>query len=1058
MVSQGTHKYFLKHALILTDSFSFSDSSAVRLDSINTILGFIKITNPGPDHKLFVTYDYLNPSVPIIAGPIPSIIPDLDALTIKKKTAEIKSNYNSFVPEDILYTSGSFFRSMDINTTGGTELGGGLRFQLNGQIGSDIQVSGVITDESFPIQPEGNTKSLNEIDKVYLEVVHPRARVIAGDILFERNTKRFSSIRRSLIGLENKIEHKNWESSSVVGNLKGQYKRLEFKGNEGRQGPYYLTGKNGTKEIIIVAGSEKVWVNGNLLTRGANHDYNIDYSTGELFFTPEILIDFDTDILFEYQFSDFQFDRNLISTSIKRNDSRQGSLEISWIREKDQVSQDYKSSFEAGLLKLKGDDQTLLHSGELEESGDYFKNNGIYIYDPEHQAGQNKRYKVKFYLAENGLYQRQISKAGKIYYEYSDQPGRQFLDLYLPEKLINAPTGQDMVNIAIIQNIHENLEFQGDMSVSILDQNILSNLDDADNEGLAHNLKLKGSNLIFSKNGIFSFMLESWVKQKSFQVIQNDRPVLFNQNWNLSDTAPGNESMLRLSTDLQWNQKMGLDSHLQRYKLGGNSYNRIYNDMYYRGEFLHNLNVYINLVKTDKLFQQSGLAAEFLPGKFNPFINIDYEIDRDSVSYTQLSSGYKYEGKTSASAVSFGRRIDSAQLDSSKNNMSVRSRGYFAKLDWDHKSLRGWKQSLTVRKRILNYTGSETDKSFVLGRIVLNYYEEDNPFQVDMNVNLDETYSEERATVYDSVGTGLGYYRYDSQFNQYIRDEKGAYVSRNVITGKKAPSVKFNSTQRMRIDFSKMKFKKLNDLDYQLNFKNDYQGRIMSVNKIFKASLNHDQVLTGRYSLRQELDYFPRYKGRRWRTWWQLTHALNGFDPRGPQLTQKSEWGNFMQGDYWNNMQPFLKSQLREINISAAEIYGTDRNFRGYSAELGLKGEIKGDWQWSFSVEKINDAGNSLQDEHFEANSHGIKTKLLRFIGKKSRLETESEWYKSINKGNFLPPEALRGLALGETLKITFRGSTYVGQNLSVNFNLLYLNDNRYDNYIDMRAEIRAYF
>ncbi|MEE8437151.1 MAG: hypothetical protein V3S22_02310, partial [Candidatus Neomarinimicrobiota bacterium] len=60
--------------------------------------------------------------------------------------------------------------------------------------------------------------------------------------------------------------------------------------------------------------------------------------------------------------------------------------------------------------------------------------------------------------------------------------------------------------------------------------------------------------------------------------------------------------------------------------------------------------------------------------------------------------------------------------------------------------------------------------------------------------------------------------------------------------------------------------------------------------------------------------------------------------------------------------------------------------------------------------------------------------------------------------GNSVPPEALRGLALGETIKLTFSGSAFLGRNLSLNFNVLYLNDGRYDHFITMRGEIRAYF
>lgn len=1057
-LERGLTRYFLKHGLILTDSFLFSDSALIHLDSIQTILGFVDITNMGPARKLEVTYKYLSSAVPLIAGPIPAHIPALDSLAEKEKKIPPLQILELPVNEDVLFTSGSFFRSMNITGSGGTELGGGLRFQLNGRMGKDIQVSGVITDESFPIQPQGNTKSLEEIDKVYLEVIQPRARTIAGDVLFERSGKKFSSIRRNMIGLENRIELENWQSSVNVGSLKGTYKRLEFKGQEGRQGPYYLTGKNESRDVIIAAGSEKVWVREKALTRGANHDYIIDYSTAELFFTSKILIDFDTDILIEYQYSDFQFDRNLIAASVKRNYASLSSLEISWIREKDQTGRDFKSSGTADLLKNSGDDPALIQTSQVDQSGDYYLSNGIFIYDPNKTAPSEDRYMVSFYLADKGLYERQISEAGIIYYKYSEQaPGTWFLDLYNPEKIVNAPTSHDMVNLSFNQNINQDLELQADLSFSVLDNNILSNRGDANNTGLAHDLIFTGSNLNFGSNGTWSYKLESWSKQSTFKEMQNDRELLFNRKWNIYGQPSGNEVMLDLFTSLNWDQYMGLDLNLQRYRLGKLTFNRIYNEYFYRGEYLHNLEAYVNLVKSDKLFRQLYLQTEFLKGRFHPFLKVNYEMDEDSVSFTHLAGGYKYRHEYTSSTFSLGRRIDSAVRDKSAARMSVVSTAYFAELDWARKSRSGWNQSLTVRKRILGFSNSQPDKSIVLGRILFGYHQNNNPIIWDMGADLDETYSEERAVVYDSVGTGLGNFRYDPVFNIYIRDEKGAFISRTIFTGKRIPSVKFNSTQSLRVDFSRTGIKKLSGVNYRIDFKNDYQGGVLSVGKILNAGLDEEGILSGRYTLRQELDYFPQLLGRRLRFWHQISRYLDGFDPRGPQLTQKSEFGSLIQGDYWKNIQPFGNGHLRDISISSSGFYENNRKFKGYSAELGLKGQIQGQWQWSFSLEKMNDFGNTLKNDRFDANSRGLKSRVLR-LGKKSRLEVQLEWNESGNEGNSLPPEALRGLALGETIKLTLSGSAFLGRNLSLNFNILYLNDSRYDHFITMRGEIRAYF
>ena len=42
--------------------------------------------------------------------------------------------------------------------------------ELNGIILENIEVSGVLTDQNFPLQEEGNTQELRDFDKAFLKV------------------------------------------------------------------------------------------------------------------------------------------------------------------------------------------------------------------------------------------------------------------------------------------------------------------------------------------------------------------------------------------------------------------------------------------------------------------------------------------------------------------------------------------------------------------------------------------------------------------------------------------------------------------------------------------------------------------------------------------------------------------------------------------------------------------------------------------------------------------------------------------------------------------------
>ena len=46
------------------------------------------------------------------------------------------------------------------------------------------------------------------------------------------------------------------------------------------QGPYQLTGLNGERDIIVLAGTEKVFLDGIEMIRGENNDYNTSYRDG----------------------------------------------------------------------------------------------------------------------------------------------------------------------------------------------------------------------------------------------------------------------------------------------------------------------------------------------------------------------------------------------------------------------------------------------------------------------------------------------------------------------------------------------------------------------------------------------------------------------------------------------------------------------------------------------------------------------------------------------------------------------------------------------------------
>lgn len=1063
-------QYQIKLNPFIVDSslFLFHKGKLVEDYQLNEITGKLELAGAKPDTGIYhASYQYIIKPLPVKVGPLVESLPQLDSLiaidkdSVQITQAEIKTN----IQDDIsnLATTGTVYRNLTLSPLGGTDFSGGLQLQLQGKLSKDITVSGVLSDQSLPIQPEGTTQALEEIDKVYLHVSHPVFQIMAGDIDYDLQSGKYLTVSRKLEGLKNTFKFDKWSGQSALAGTKGRYHKLSFKGTDGSQGPYSLTSENGNKDIIVLAGTEKVHLNGELLKRGQNFDYIIDYSIGEITFTPRRLIDFDSDIFIEYQYSDFQYNRNVLSASVYRKLGDWGNFGISWFKEKDQLQIDETLAvgLRDSLLKA-GDNDAIISGAVKDKNGNYLLIDGIYLYSPQTMNGNDNRYKVSFHNDNvDGEYARRISDDGRLYFEFVNIEDRSdIIDLYSPFRRWSNPVNHEILQLAGDAKLSKNTIATWDLSLSNLDKNTFSALNDDDNIGLAHNFSISGKEISVFKNSQLGYNITSWRKSNRFRELSRDRNAQFNRDWNIQSEDIGKESLLSSGFNLNIEKSFNSKFDWSQYNSISGKRNRLTGQINSKTKFMPKFNSYINRVQTEKSnFYQFNINGMFLPGNFHPIISCKGEYEKNNHKFDIGKLGFLFSKENKNIAASITRRIDFKVNDTDSTEMDIIQDGIFGELDINGKFTSGWSGKIVFKKRISDNLIKNEKLNYAIGLANIRFNNKTNPFRWELHSKLEETYTESRAVVYDSIGVGLGSYRYDEEFNEYISDPNGAYISHTILTGDRELITHFVASQRLFIDFAKMSIAFLKYIDVRSDLRTEFKGKSFTINKVVEPDLLDSEIARSKVNIRNEIDYNPQGTTRRIRNWAIYSQDLLGADPRGNDLRIQTEYGIEWREPLKKKFHSVLKIKSHKIDNSSGFSNLRNRNVDGWWAEEEIKWNIERKWQFSVSVLGGKDSGTHNQ-ELFSAYAYGVKFESQRFISSTSRIKVRAELFNSIetNDNSVIPPEALNGLPLGQSITVNIQGQVLLGKNLSLNINGNYIDNLRYNNFITLSGELRAYF
>ncbi len=225
--------------------------------------------------------------------------------------------------------SGSFSRGISFGNSQNLVLNSNFNLQMAGNLGDDVEILAAITDQNIPLQPEGNTQQLQEFDKIFIQLKRKNNMLIAGDYELQRPNSYFMNYFKKLQGAtfsnDTKVFKNGVLSSRISGAIaKGKFARNTIAQQEGNQGPYKLQGNLGERFIIVLGGTEKVFLDGKLMKRGLEEDYVIDYNRADVTFTNKRLITKDSRIIIEFEYADQNYLRSMyaLNTELKTERSR----------------------------------------------------------------------------------------------------------------------------------------------------------------------------------------------------------------------------------------------------------------------------------------------------------------------------------------------------------------------------------------------------------------------------------------------------------------------------------------------------------------------------------------------------------------------------------------------------------------------------------------------------------------------------------------------------------------------------------------------------------------
>ncbi|MEN8928581.1 MAG: hypothetical protein ABF240_06940, partial [Flavobacteriales bacterium] len=461
---------------------------------------------------------------------------------------------------DNLNKSGSLSRGISLGNAQDLGVNSNFNLQLSGKISGNIELLASITDDNIPIQPDGNTQQLQDFDNVFIQLSESNWKLIAGDFTTNNMTSHYLRFQKKSKGLlySNSFEMKDsnrLQTSAGVSISRGKYKTQFFQGVEGNQGPYKLVGADNELFILVLSGTEQVFVDGILLTRGAENDYVIDYNSAEIIFTPSFLITKNKRIEVQFQYSDRNYLRSLAQAEVSYQ--RKKSLtSLNFYSEQDHKNQPLFQELEDTEKSLMASVGNNIQDALVQRENRVGEDNNVVSYEKLDSLGYSVYRNSS--VSDSNLFRLQFtnlgtgkgnyvldgfSPFGKIYkWVKPDTVGGQIIrnGEYEPVVLLITPKRKQMLTLENEWNVSENTKVISDLALTNNNINTFSDLDQDKNYGIGGRVELVNRKELDSSSSLLAGGFVDFTSI-NFNPIEKFRAIEFNRNWNLGTqeiTAP----------------------------------------------------------------------------------------------------------------------------------------------------------------------------------------------------------------------------------------------------------------------------------------------------------------------------------------------------------------------------------------------------------------------------------------------------------------------------------------------------------------------------------------